>query len=162
MSLKKTICVDFDGVIHNYSQGWKTGQIYDVPVRGAIDWLLKMQVDYDIAIYSSRSKKPAQLQGMKDWLNYYIELKTLGMPKFQLFVHNEGSDVKESMKEIAHLYDRRYSEGECPLITCIEQTSITFPSQKPAAWLTIDDRAICFKGEFPTMSEIDEFKPWTR
>lgn len=37
---------------------------------------------------------------------------------------------------------------------------IEFPTQKPAAWLTIDDRAIQFDGFFPSLKELDEFKPW--
>lgn len=35
-----------------------------------------------------------------------------------------------------------------------------FPKQKPAAYLTIDDRAICFRGTFPSVQELDNFKPW--
>lgn len=42
--------------------------------------------------------------------------------------------------------------------------SIAFPAQKPAAFLTIDDRAVCFEGNW---SEIDpsnllNFKPWNK
>jgi hypothetical protein len=39
---------------------------------------------------------------------------------------------------------------------------ITFPTQKPAAFLTIDDRAICFTGTFPTTEEMLTFKPWNK
>lgn len=39
---------------------------------------------------------------------------------------------------------------------------IRFPTQKPPTWLTIDDRAICFQGEFPTIDEINDFKPWNK
>ncbi len=37
---------------------------------------------------------------------------------------------------------------------------LEFPTQKPPAYLTIDDRAICFKGTFPSVQELDNFKPW--
>jgi hypothetical protein len=40
--------------------------------------------------------------------------------------------------------------------------SITFPTQKPAAYLTIDDRCICFNGTFPTQDIIDTFQPWNK
>jgi hypothetical protein len=40
--------------------------------------------------------------------------------------------------------------------------SLSFPTQKPPAWLTIDDRAICFEGRWPTAEQIDDFKPWYR
>ena len=39
---------------------------------------------------------------------------------------------------------------------------IEFPTQKPVVWLTIDDRAICFRGTFPSELEIDSFKAWNK
>ena len=39
---------------------------------------------------------------------------------------------------------------------------IDFPTEKPAAFLTIDDRAICFEGAFPTPYDMKEFKPWNK
>lgn len=39
---------------------------------------------------------------------------------------------------------------------------IEFPTQKPPAFLTIDDRAILFTGTFPTVSELLGFKPWNK
>ena len=39
---------------------------------------------------------------------------------------------------------------------------IRFPTQKPAAFITIDDRAICFEGRFPHPKEILSFQPWYR
>lgn len=35
-----------------------------------------------------------------------------------------------------------------------------FPEYKPAAFITIDDRAITFTGQFPSIEELLEFKPW--
>lgn len=39
---------------------------------------------------------------------------------------------------------------------------LEFPTQKPPAYLTIDDRAICFQGVFPSASEMLNFKPWNK
>lgn len=39
---------------------------------------------------------------------------------------------------------------------------LDFPSQKPPAYLTIDDRAICFSGEFPSLIAIKRFTPWNK
>ena len=34
------LCIDFDGVLHSYSSGWKGARnIPDPPVTGAIEWL---------------------------------------------------------------------------------------------------------------------------
>jgi hypothetical protein len=40
--------------------------------------------------------------------------------------------------------------------------NISWPTQKPAASLTIDDRALCFTGIFPDAAEILAFKPWNK
>lgn len=37
---------------------------------------------------------------------------------------------------------------------------LEFPTQKPAAYLTIDDRALCFDGTFPSVPQIKNFTPW--
>jgi hypothetical protein len=39
---------------------------------------------------------------------------------------------------------------------------LSFPTQKPAAVMTIDDRAFCFEGTFPTPQWLIEFKPWNK
>lgn len=39
---------------------------------------------------------------------------------------------------------------------------LTFDTEKPPAFITIDDRAICFRGTFPSVQEIKNFKPWNK
>lgn len=116
---KKSICIDFDGVIHSYTSGWKgIDQIPDPPVPGAIVAIMKyIDYGYDVCIYSSRSKEQAGILAMIHW-----------------FLDNgmHRSDMDK----------------------------LSFPTQKPPAWLTIDDRCICFNGQFPDTDEIDNFKPW--
>jgi len=38
-----TVAIDFDGVLHRYSEGWKDGQIYDEPVEGSREALQAMK-----------------------------------------------------------------------------------------------------------------------
>lgn len=47
-------------------------------------------------------------------------------------------------------------------ITVEELSKLPFPLQKPPAFLTIDDRAMCFTGKFPSVQEIVDFKPWNK
>lgn len=115
----KIICVDFDGVIHSYTSGWKgIANIPDPPVDGAILWLEEQlhSGEVEIMIYSSRSRNWKGRRAMRQWF-----MKYLGR---------------------YHLRD------------------LSFPKKKPAASLTIDDRAICFKGVFPTTAEMVTFEPW--
>lgn len=39
---------------------------------------------------------------------------------------------------------------------------ISFPTEKPPAFLTIDDRAITFQGMWPAAKELLKFRPWYR
>lgn len=39
---------------------------------------------------------------------------------------------------------------------------LEFPTQKPAASMTIDDRAFCFQGDFPSAEWLLRFKPWNK
>ena len=39
---------------------------------------------------------------------------------------------------------------------------VTFPTEKPAAMVTIDDRAITFTGIWPDIPTLQQFKPWNK
>jgi hypothetical protein len=120
-SERKTLCVDFDGVLHSYTSGWKgVDQVPDGPVPGAMDWLRAMLGEgFDICIYSSRSKDPAGLAAMMAALRVW------------------GMDMDD--------IDR-----------------LDFPTEKPAAWLTIDDRCFRFEGDFPSADWLRRFRPWNK
>lgn len=56
MGKAKTAAIDFDGVIHGYSAGWQDGTIYDDPVPGTAQALMKLSdMGYKIYIYSTRT-----------------------------------------------------------------------------------------------------------
>ena len=124
--MAKILCVDFDGVVHSYSSGWKgVDVIPDPPVPGVFRWLASLhENEFVICIYSSRSKDPAGVEAMKAWFEKHL---------------NE-------------------CDWDAPWLLC----KLEFPTQKPAAMMTVDDRAFCFEGDFPSPEWIDRFKPWNR
>lgn len=127
------ICVDFDGVIHSYKSGWKgVSVINDAPVPGAIEWLM------------DHLPVPDEL-GSEPYAG----------PEVQIYSSRSKSWFgRRAMKKwlLEHGLHPAY----------IKEGILKFPSKKPAAFLTIDDRAICFVGNFPTSSEMMAFKPWNK
>lgn len=70
MSVKKTVVLDFDGVIHSYSSGWQgETKIPDPPVPG-IDRALKSLRDagYEVVIVSTRCATQAGVDAINLWL----------------------------------------------------------------------------------------------
>jgi hypothetical protein len=117
---KPILCIDFDGVLHSYSSGWKgPTEIPDLPVAHAIEWLNDLISDgyFELAIYSSRSRYEGGIGAMQIWL---------------------------------------YNNGFRQL------NALSFPTEKPPAFLQIDDRAICFEGLFPHVDTLKAFRPWNK
>lgn len=66
----KTICVDFDGVIHSYDSGWRgVDRIPDPPVPGALAWLSMIRglEGWEFKVYSTRCADPAGLDAIAKW-----------------------------------------------------------------------------------------------
>lgn len=123
MSNKPILCLDFDGVIHSYTSGWHGAtEIPDPPVPGALDFIRRASVQFDVVIHSSRARYPGAIDAMRTWLWSYAQ---------------EGADIALwAGMEIA--------------------------AEKPAAMVTIDDRAITFTGIWPDLDVLLKFRPWNK
>lgn len=133
---KPILCVDFDGVIHSYISGWRGAAfIPDAPVPGAMQFLIDAIKVFEVHIYSSRSKSEDGRMAMKSWMDYWLD-KEFGWDK--------GLEAVSAANSV--------------------RSNIVFANEKPAAFLTIDDRAICFDGDWSELNpeELLKFKPWYR
>lgn len=135
MSTRKPIlCLDFDGVLHSYTSGWQgAAVISDPPVEGAIAFLYEAICYFDVQVYSSRSHQPGGIDAMMDWIAKW---------------------------ETAWC-DMQYAAG-LPVARTSLLLNITFPTEKPSAMVTIDDRALTFTGVWPAMDTLLAFKPWNK
>ena len=123
---KPILLVDFDGVIHSYTSGWKGADVIpDPPVPGAFEFLYSAMDLFHVNIYSSRTRQPGGILAMQNW-----------------FIEHEHPDAD--------------------IVPSDWWKDLFFPEQKPAAFLTIDDRCMCFTGSWPDPKALLAFKPWNK
>jgi hypothetical protein len=78
---KPILCLDFDGVIHSYSSGWKgAATIPDPPTPGALRFIAAAMEHFTVSIFSSRSHQPGGREAMIEWLGYWSVDPEHGMP----------------------------------------------------------------------------------
>lgn len=92
---KKTIAIDFDGVIHQYSKGWQNGEIYDPPMEGALDAVKKLASNNKLVIFSTRANEWHNQLEMAAWLTEhgfmdYIEKVTSNKPIAHIYIDDRG------------------------------------------------------------------------
>lgn len=132
-SRKPILVLDFDGVIHSYKSGWKGAcEIHDGPVDGAMRFIWEASKHFQVNVYSSRSKESGGISAMKEWLGRY----------FREWSADCTTDDKSDCDDIL--------------------AAIEWPTSKPPAFLTIDDRAMQFTGDWSAFKPEDllNFKTW--
>ncbi len=123
------ICLDFDGVLHSYTSGWKgASTISDPPVEGAMEFIWNASDHFRVAIFSSRSSQPGGMRAMILWLR----------SNFLQYWEWHTTQAHDKLD------------------------AIEWPLEKPAAFVTLDDRAITFDGTWPAIATLKEFKPWNK
>ena len=124
---KPILCLDFDGVCHSYTSGWKGADVIpDPPVTGLFEFLEKASRIFDIHVFSSRTAQPGGKEAMIAW-----------------FI-----DERKRWREAGGV-------GRAVL-------GISFPTEKPPAFVTLDDRALTFNGIWPDVETLAAFTPWNQ
>lgn len=107
--LPKRAMIDLDGTIHAYSQGYKDGEIYDNPFKGAkevIDWLKRN--GYEIVIFTTRASKvnaeelggdfKEQIKKVARWLkqnNIYFDKITAEKLAAQFYIDDKAIHISK-------------------------------------------------------------------
>jgi hypothetical protein len=139
------VAIDFDGVIHSYASGWRgVANIPDPPVDGSIDALFRLlDAGFKVAIFSSRSSSLRGRFAMKRWMQRAITEHWL-----------KGGSLPSGV------------EAECWGDVGGVYRKFHWPWFKPAALMTIDDRAVTFNGDWTdrayTPDGIRGFRPWNK
>lgn len=114
----KSVAIDIDGVIADYSMGWQGDDFIGDPLPGAREFLQSLREDgYKVILHSCRSTKRLVEYCFKHMLPYdYI---------------NENPEL------------------------------VSPNPGKPAATVYLDDRGLCFEGDFDqALKAIYTFVPW--
>lgn len=125
---KKSIGLDFDGVIHEYDHHWVGAQfITGKPVPGAIDFLRNLSKDecFEIYILSSRSNNPEFEPALKEWLHnngleyeYISDIKVVAnKPPLWIYIDDRAmkfTGIFPSMKELIDFTSWDMEENKKP------------------------------------------------
>lgn len=86
---RKTVAVDFDGVIHSYTSGWLGADVIpDPPVPGAIEFLNELAQNYTVCIFTTRA---AHEGGREAIMRYLLEYGFTG--EFAEITHEKGPAI---------------------------------------------------------------------
>lgn len=143
IQLARTIAVDFDGVLHPYTDGWQGSVPVDEPPTPGADHFLANLVanGFEAVVFSTRADHPEGLTGILDWLDkyalsQYVEDVTHTKPPAIAYVDDRAVAFTGSWPEvyqgINRLVDSRaHGAGNQPLV--LEANAIPEPTKQPAS-----------------------------
>jgi hypothetical protein len=69
---RRTICLDFDGVIHSYTSGWCGADVIpDPPIHGTATAIERLRKSFRVVVHSSRCRTPEGRTAIEAWLKLH-------------------------------------------------------------------------------------------
>jgi len=160
---KPILCLDFDGVINSYVSGWQGPRtLPDPPVPGALEFISQALDEFAVAVYSSRSYQWGGRRAMRTWLERHMTeaiASALSGPKVRYDrAHYTAHPILRWLDlDTMEPVELTMREGAQRFVDAIE-----WPTHKPPALVTLDDRAIQFSGTWPELADLRAFRPWNK
>lgn len=108
---KPILCLDFDGVCHMYTSGWKGAAVIpDPPVPGLYEFLWQAVAEFEVHVFSSRSHQDGGLEAMREWF----------------YQHAEGSHAMEAVNQL------HFPLEKPPAFLGIDDRVLTFSGKWPS------------------------------
>ena len=149
----KSICIDFDGVLHSFATGWKgPSRIEDSPVHGAMQFLaMLVQQGYQPVIFSvQRSSTFSGRNAMKAWVFDTMYDECYKIPA--------GTPMHDWRWRIVNGFTSQ-DPFDVQVFNAVKRfiKKLQFPKHLPACYAAVSTRAIHFDGEFPTVEQLKTF-----
>ena len=123
-----------------------------------IQKLLILSIDFDGVIHSYTSRwqgvdvipdmpVPGAFEALQEYSKY-----------FRVCIYSSRSSTPAGIAAMKYWF----KQHGYPCDSIGEPAGLEFPTEKPPAWVTIDDRCVRFKGTFPKIDYLKNFKPWNK
>lgn len=164
---KPILCLDFDGVCHMYTSGWKGAAVIPDPAVPGLERFLRSTLEhFEVAIFSSRSHQDGGVEAMHDFFDKYCGEKLrkclqfplekppamVGIDDRVITFRGEWPSVEEllAFKPWTHNplgATNRFprgkvngtDEGELRLAVYAKEGTVFVDFGKPTAWLGLDE-----------------------
>lgn len=108
---KKTIAIDFDGVLHSHQSGWNGNVPTDPPVSGAREFVQSIvSSGYEVVIFSCRAESSAGKDGIISWLknNQFPDVPvTNTKPIAELYIDDRGYRFNGDFNEVLNIINKQ-------------------------------------------------------
>jgi hypothetical protein len=132
MKRKPILCLDFDGVLHSYTSGWQGADVVSDP------------------------PVPGALQFIWDAQEHF----TVAVYSSRSGQPGGIAAMKDWLFSVANASRDDGPWCDDPHLGFLHQ--VEWPTEKPPAMVTLDDRAITFTGKWPSLEGLRTFKPWNK
>jgi hypothetical protein len=103
---RRTICLDFDGVVHSYRSGWRGAEIIpDPPIHGTREAIARLRQHYTVVIYSTRCRTAEGRRAIEAWLRQHdIEVDEVceHKPPALVYVDDRAIPFRGNWDQVAH------------------------------------------------------------
>lgn len=145
--MKKSIAIDFDGVIHSYENGWQDGSIYGKELPCVFECIQELMKTHTVFVFSAR--KPRQI---KQWIrNRTMESGWYDNGGMEAPMSEHDWPKYGFTVQIIPFWKKFWNKENVLGIT----------GRKLVADIYIDDRGLKFEGDWlQTMDQLKSFKTW--
>lgn len=82
------------------------------------------------------------------------------LEEFEIYIYSSRSHQPGGISAMMKWLYYHYKQWQSETRKMLQMDDVKFPVYKPPAFLTIDDRAMTFTGQWPTTRELQKFQPW--